>query len=134
MNQGPEVGMSLSINVEGFRERDKGSKNSFGPESKEQRNLDLILHSNIFKTFLIILQQCPTLCNSMDCTLPGSSVICIFILKCIHTLMHFYCLVTKSCPTLCNPMDCSPPGSSVHGDSQVRILEWVVISFSRGSS
>ena len=33
-----------------------------------------------------------------------------------------------------NPMDCSPPGSSVHGISQVRILEWVVISYSRGSS
>ena len=31
-------------------------------------------------------------------------------------------------------MDCSPPGSSVHGISQARILEWVVISFSRGSS
>ena len=57
MNQGPEVGMSLSINVEGFHERDKGSKNSFRPESKEQRNFDLILHSNIFKTFLIILSS-----------------------------------------------------------------------------
>ena len=34
----------------------------------------------------------------------------------------------------CSPMDCSPPGSSVHGISQVRILEWVAISFSRGSS
>ena len=32
------------------------------------------------------------------------------------------------------PMDCSPPGSSVHGISQARILEWVAISFSRGSS
>ena len=30
-------------------------------------------------------------------------------------------------------MDCSPPGTSVHGTSQTRILEWVVISFSRGS-
>ena len=36
--------------------------------------------------------------------------------------------------TLCNPMDCSPPGSSVHGVSQARILEWVAISSSRGSS
>ena len=34
----------------------------------------------------------------------------------------------------CNPMDCSLPGSSVHGISQARILEWVAISFSRGSS
>ena len=33
----------------------------------------------------------------------------------------------------CNPMDCNPPGSSVHGISQARLLEWVVISFSRAS-
>ena len=37
------------------------------------------------------------------------------------------------CPTLCD-MDCSPPGSSVHEIFQARILEWVAISFSRGSS
>ena len=43
-------------------------------------------------------------------------------------------LDTKSCLTLCDPMDCSPPGSSVHGNSQARILEWVVIPFSKGSS
>ena len=36
--------------------------------------------------------------------------------------------------TLCYPMDCSLPGSSVHGIFQARILEWVAISFSRGSS
>ena len=44
------------------------------------------------------------------------------------------CLATKSCLTLCDPMDCNSPGSSVHGILQVRILEWVVIPFSRGSS
>ena len=43
-------------------------------------------------------------------------------------------LVTQLCPTLCNPMDYSPPGSSVHEISQARILEWVAIPFSRGSS
>ena len=32
------------------------------------------------------------------------------------------------------PMDCSPPGSSVHGILQARILEWVAIPLSRGSS
>ena len=41
--------------------------------------------------------------------------------------------VTQSCPTLCDPMDCSSTGSSVHGIFQVRIVEWVVIPFSRGS-
>ena len=40
----------------------------------------------------------------------------------------------QSCPTLCNPMDCRPPGSSVHGIFQAIILEWVAISYSRGSS
>ena len=44
------------------------------------------------------------------------------------------CLVTQSCPTLYNPMDGSPPGSSVHGILQARILEWVAIPSSRGSS
>ena len=44
------------------------------------------------------------------------------------------CLVTKLGPIIfCNPMDCSPPRSSVHGIPQARILEWVAISFSRGS-
>ena len=42
--------------------------------------------------------------------------------------------VAQSCLTLCDPMDCSLPGSSVHGIFQARILEWVAISFSRGSS
>ena len=38
------------------------------------------------------------------------------------------------CPTLCNPMDCRLPGSSVHGILQARILEWVAMPSSRGSS
>ena len=38
------------------------------------------------------------------------------------------------CPTLCDPMDCSLSGSSVHGTLQARILECVIIPFSRGSS
>ena len=42
--------------------------------------------------------------------------------------------VAQSCPTLCNPVDCSLPGSSVHEILQARTLEWVAISFSRGSS
>ena len=40
----------------------------------------------------------------------------------------------QSCLTLCNTMDCNPPDSSVHGILQARILEWVAISSSRGSS
>ena len=44
------------------------------------------------------------------------------------------CSVIQLCPTLCDSMDCSLPGSSVHGISQARILQWVAIFFSRGSS
>ena len=42
--------------------------------------------------------------------------------------------VAQLCRTLCDPMDCSLPGSSVHGIFQAVVLEWIAISFSRGSS
>ena len=42
--------------------------------------------------------------------------------------------VAQSCLTLCDPTGCSPPGSCVYGILQARILEWVDIAFSRGSS
>ena len=42
--------------------------------------------------------------------------------------------VAQLCPTLCDPVDCSPLGSCVHEIFQASILEWVAISFSRGSS
>ena len=48
--------------------------------------------------------------------------------------LWFCVLLAQSCPTLCNQMNCSPPRSSVHGILQTRILEWVAIFFSRGSS
>ena len=41
------------------------------------------------------------------------------------------CVHAQLCLILYDPMDCSPPGSSVHGIFQVRILEWVAISFSK---
>ena len=46
----------------------------------------------------------------------------------------FVCSVAQSCLTLYNPMEYSPPDSSVHGVLQARILEWVAIFSSRGSS
>ena len=49
--------------------------------------------------------------------------------------LYYVCvLVTQSFPTLCNPADGSPPGSSVHEVLQARILEWVAMPFSSGSS
>ena len=49
-------------------------------------------------------------------------------------LVKEVCVCAQLCPTLRNPMDSSLPGSSVRGILQVRILEWVAISYSRGSS
>ena len=43
-------------------------------------------------------------------------------------------MCAHSCLILCDPMDYSLPGSSVHGIFQARILEWVAISYSRGSA
>ena len=57
-----------------------------------------------------------------------------------YTMIYIYIyilscwLCAQSCLTLCNPMDCSLPGSSIHGIFQARILEWVAISFCRGST
>ena len=47
---------------------------------------------------------------------------------CMHTKL------LQSCLTLCNSMDCSPSGSSIHGILQARIVEWVAMPSSRGSS
>ena len=60
----------------------------------------------------------------------------LFSLHSSQVCFPVHCVCAKlfqSCPTLCNPMDCSLPDSSVHGILQVRILEWVDISYSRGS-
>ena len=83
------------------------------------------------------LQSCPTLCNPMDCSPPGSSVHGILQARILQwvpisfsTGSSQFSLVTQSC----DPMDCSPPGSSVHGVIQVRTLEWVAIPSSSGSS
>ena len=48
---------------------------------------------------------------------------------CMLAFMH-----AQLCPTLCDPRDCSLPRTSVHGILQAKILDWVVISFSKGSS
>ena len=51
-----------------------------------------------------------------------------------RSIASVYMLSLQSSLTLFDPMDCSPPGSSVHGILQARILEWVAMPSSRGSS
>ena len=109
--------------------------------------------------FSSVTQSCPTLCDPMDCSMPGLPV--------YHQLLestqtHVHCVgdaiqqshplsfpffscpqsfpaseseseVAQSCLTLWDPMDCSRPGSSVHGIFQAWILERVAFPFSRGS-
>ena len=63
-----------------------------------------------------------------------------FLWKVVMCLSFFYLYmyvkvsVAQPCPTLCGPVACSQPGSSVYGILQARILEWVAIPFSKGSS
>ena len=57
-------------------------------------------------------------------------LVCLYVCVC----MFVYVLQLLSRVRLCDPMDHSPPDSSVHGILQARILEWVAISYPRGSS
>ena len=78
-----------------------------------------------------LLQLCPTLCNPIDSSPPGSrpwdspgkntGVGCHFLLQ--HVKVKSQSKVARSCPTLSDLMDCSLPGSSVHGIFQARVLE-----------
>ena len=75
---------------------------------------------DIFVSFLILEERLSFFTMEYD-------VICGLIIKKESE-------VAQSCLTLCNPMDCSLPDFSVHGLFQARILEWVIISFSRDLS
>ena len=68
--------------------------------------------------------------SSFFLSLPASHLIGSLQRACMCCVV---CVCTQSCPALCDPMD-SPPRSSVLGIFHTRILEWVAISFSRGSS
>ena len=58
----------------------------------------------------------------------------VWCTPCMHAMHAKHAKSLQLCPTLCDPMDCSLPGSSEHGILQVRILEWVAMPSSRGSS
>ena len=92
-------------------------------KNKQQQQQQLYIYIYIYLFIYLFMQEVKTritifkykkLCNTSNINV---------------TCMHAFLL--QSCLTPCNPMDCSPPGSSVYGFLQARILEWVVISFSR---
>ena len=85
------------------------------------------------------LQSCPTLCDPIDSSPPGSPVPEILQARTLEWVAISFSKymkvkserkVAQSCPTLCDPMDCSLPGSSVHGIFQARVLERGAIAFS----
>ena len=87
--------------------------------------------------YLLLKRITQGVSGRMDtCICMAESLCCPF--ETISTLLISYvCVGAKSlelCLTLCNPMDWSPPGSPVHGVLQARILEWVAVPSSRGSS
>ena len=86
-----------------------------------------------FAGFLLPTYLGHLICSSLWWQLPSCNRTFIYVLldSCVCVCV---CSVTQTCLTLCSPMVCSPPGSSVHGILQARILEWVAIPFSRGSS
>ena len=87
------------------------------------------------------LQSCPTLCDPIDGSPPGSPVPGILEARTLEWVAISFSYswvkseseVTQSCPTLSDPMDCSPPGSSIYGIFQARVLEWGATAFSIGS-
>ena len=78
--------------------------------------------------------SCPTVCDPIDSSPPGSSVPGILQARTLEWVAISFPMreseVAQSCPTLRNPMDCSLPGSSIHGTFQARVLEWVATAFS----
>ena len=84
-----------------------------------------------------LLQSCPTLCDPIDTSPPGSPIPGVLQARTLEWVAIFFSNVLKvkresevaqSCPTLRDPMDCSLPGSSVHGIFQARGLEWGAIA------
>ena len=79
-------------------------------------------------------QSCPTLCDPIGGSPPGSPVPGILQERTLEWVAIFFQSAAaaeslQSCPTLCDPVDGSPPGSPVPGILQARTLEWVAISF-----
>ena len=80
------------------------------------------------------LKRWPFSVTHMSCWAFGVLCVCVCVCVCVCELCVCVWAEFLSCVPLCHPVDCSPPGSSVHGLSQAKILKWVAISFSRGSS
>ena len=94
--------------------------------SEHGGNLDYLVVIEVISQVCFIPRNCAAgfpfqdwaMCQGQHSSAPDA--VCAHLLSCVWLF--------------CNPMDCSLPGYSVHGIFQARIVEWVAISFSRGSS
>ena len=98
-------------------------------EQQQQQERRRVILYKLWTSFGILTRQW-----SLEATLWLKSLHATSTPATVKPLCAHECQATKSCPTLCDSMDCDQPGSSVHGILQARILEWVAISSSRGSS
>ena len=105
-------------------------------------NFPLAICFTYGNTYVFMLLS-PFVPPSLSPTMSTSLSLCLHFCCCpANRFSNTICLdsmtvkseVAQSCPTLCDPMGCSLPGSSVHGIIQAIVLEWIAISFSRGSS
>ena len=111
----------------------------YSPNLKTCFMMTLVLHKVIFPHNCIYFYRQYQLFKEYLVEVPIYIIELFVWIKSSLRVSHGLCsevlvLSCSSYPTLCDPMDCSLPGSFVHGIFQARILEWVAISFSRGSS
>ena len=95
-------------------------------------NLTAICWFKVFKTIEFLFSSSPLILATWHQSDKQALIYTRSTCSSCYSHKHdWFCLVHSSCLTLYDHMDCSLPGSTVHGISQARILEWVVISFSR---
>ena len=134
--------------VDGASERMEGPKGShhFNPHSIAQ-NSDIwtILHmkkskkcspclSSSIPDTVIYWKGAPMFVQLARGQSEDLQLLYLCVCVCVCVCVHAQALSLQSCPTVFDSLDCSPPGSSVHGISQARMLEWVAMPPSRGSS
>ena len=93
------------------------------------------IQNHIAKCWQVCRETALLILCKWECKMAQALWKCLAVFNKQHVIaMKVKVLVTQLCLPLCEPMNCSPPGSSAHGILQARILEWVAIPSSTGSS
>ena len=108
----------------------------YSPKSHKGSDMtEVTYHACTMLTFCFVFLLCVCVCvrACVCCSMISGIRVRLVELKCRFFTLCPVCSVAESCRSG-DPMDCSPPGSSVRGILQARILEWVALPSSRGSS